>query len=214
MEKTSLKRWGVDIDGVLARFEVPYAKLITKETGLIIPVGADGFPQVWDWDKDLLVKAGLNPKAVLAKVWEQIKTTGFWATLPPFPDAQRALNELTMLKYAGHDIYFITSRPGFHAKALTEEWLQRNGFSVPTVLIAGDALDKSAIGFGLKLDIFIDDKPENCVFMQQNGPAQCQTYIIDRPYNQALQAPGIRREASLLSVIDRVMEEERERLAA
>lgn len=170
-------RLGIDIDGVLARFEDRYAEILTAQTGMTFPVGSPDWPSTWYWERD----AGITKKQENA-AWETIKTSDFWNTLPEMKGARQALKELSRLSDLGHDVYFVTSRPGHYAKFWTENWLMKHGMGNPTVLIAV-AHKKGQLAVGLDLNIFIDDKPENCNDVIMASP-NTKVYLIDAPYNK------------------------------
>lgn len=176
-------RIGIDIDGVLARFDQGYARLIMRETGWFIDIENPNWPAEWYWDRALFKAKGLNPQAAKQlenTIWDRdIKPTTFWGTLGEYAGTIQALDRLRLSVYAGYDIYFITSRPGHLAKFYTEMWLSLHGMLNPTVLIAHD---KGPVISGLELDVFIDDKPENIVAAVEARP-KVRAYLIDRPYN-------------------------------
>jgi len=193
-------------DGVLASFENGYADLLTSQTGITFPKGDPNFPAKWYWTGDFGVT-----KEQDARAWETIKASGcFWGSLEPMPRAVEALALLRTLKAEGHNVYFITNRMGQHAKNQTEWWLMHHGgFPSPTVCLAEK---KGPLAVGLDLDVFIDDKPENCldVFEARTVKSKtfspdrhlCQVFLVDRPYNRAANLPaGIIRVPSALHAL-------------
>lgn len=145
-------RIGIDIDGVLADFVTGFNALAKKEYNVDLPNPA---PE-WDW-----AKAGGLTSAQRNRLWELIKSTPFFGTLPPKAGAPDALDRLNDLAGNGHDVYFITTRPGVTAKMWSELWLTGHGCNIPTVLLAVNEEGKGSIAKGLGLDVFVDDKPEN-----------------------------------------------------
>lgn len=185
---------GFDLDGVIANFTDSYAAILTKQTGIKFPKNSASWPTVWYWDR----AAGIT-KAQEKAAWDEITNTAFWAELPILPEGRETLGELQALRFAGHQIYFITSRPGRFAKLLTEQWLRDHGFPGATVLIADK---KGPLADGLQLDVFVDDKPENCedVFnarltrksmTSSDGTEivtvdepKCRVFLVNAPYNR------------------------------
>lgn len=196
---------GIDVDGVLARFDLAYAELVRQDTGLTFPIHDPAWPATWHWDRERFKSEGMSEadaKATEDRIWDRITRQGspFWAVLEAYPGAADALYRLTGLRRYAHDIYFITARPGHFAKWLTEMWLLVNGAEAPTVLIAKK---KGLIAEALELDIFVDDKPENITDVLMARP-EVRAYLIDRPYNRwAVDAKVYgQRSAHLNDVLD------------
>lgn len=172
-------RVGVDIDGVLARFNESYATLATSLTGFTFPPIDDiHYPNTWHWDK----AQGMLSKDV-SKVWQHIKISPrFWQDLKPYAEAPVFLNMLSSKRYLKEwEIYFITTRMGRLVKQQTEDWLEEYGFKNPTVIISRL---KGQIAEGLELTHFIDDKPSNCHDVMSRS-AETKVYLLDRPWNKA-----------------------------
>lgn len=172
--------YGIDIDGVLANFTDNYAALLTAKTGIEFPKNSSTWPTVWYWERAAgVVKDDEN------FVWKEgILATTFWLDLEPLPGAEPTLELLSAKRYAGDQVYFITTRPGKKAKLLTEYWLRNWGFANATVLIAGSEAAKGQLAAALKLDVFIDDKPENCEAVARAVDPSCKVFLVDAPYNR------------------------------
>lgn len=185
---------GIDIDGVLARFESAFAPILTEFSGIDFPLDSPDFPPVWDWPQHY----GATNKEVSA-AWDRVKTgPWFWASLDELPQASqclRWLNFLTTLALEGHDVYFITHRMGMNAKKATESWLARRGIENPSVLLVRD---KHLAAAALQLDVYIDDRLENVLdvntFMK-DADLPCRVYMVETPYNKqyrsTVEAEGI-----------------------
>jgi len=78
------------------------------------------------------------------------------------------------------DVYFITSRPGIDAKIQTEDWLYNAGYPHATVLISSA---KGLCAQALKLDVYIDDRWENCVDVATTS-LKTKVFLLDRPWNR------------------------------
>lgn len=97
-----------------------------------------------------------------------------------------------------HEVYFITTRPGKHAKQLTEDWLFGLGLSNPTVLIAGQ--DKNPILTGLQLEFLVDDRFDNVY--KASTLKGLTTYMVDAPYNNGTEILGVKRVSSVMEALD------------
>lgn len=186
-------RIGLDLDGVLADFNTAFISLIKQQLDITLPPPDDTYPHVWAYHRE-----GGVTKEQDTVLWEKIRNTDFWNRLMPYPETVTLLRYTNMMRWGGDGIYFITTRPGQNAKYHTEQWLDRWGAQQPTVLIAGDEAAKGQLAQGLKLDAFIDDKPENCFEVSKatrktealgiNADVfsyPCQTFLLDRPYNRS-----------------------------
>lgn len=187
------QRLGVDIDGVLADFTYPVAALASQMFGLQV----SGYATHWNWMRDYGVVDERE-----RELWAYLTShPEWWQSLPTLPGAADALDRLCALHESGlADVYFITTRPGPGVKLATETWLREHGFDRATVCIAGD---KGPIAAGLKLDFFIDDRPENCYSVAGMGassrPHDVQRiFIPERPWNTA---PTFRQGCETLGII-------------
>lgn len=165
-------------DGVLANFNHSFRELVHEHTDIRLPEISDTYPDAWDYHK----RAGVMRKDD-NKLWDMINDSPtFWKDIPAYPDAARFLEWLAWLP-SEVDVYFVTSRPGLTAKAQTEVWLEKNGWgydSHPTVIISSE---KGAVANALDLTHFLDDKTENCVDIDVNGPTKIKNYMLARPWN-------------------------------
>ncbi len=182
---------GFDVDGVLADFNRSFIERVIAVTGKdLFPLRPFDIP-TWDYPQHY----GYTD-AECSAVWENIKADAtFWYQLFPYDGVPEFLSKLHS---GNHDIYFITSRPGIQAKAQTENWiefhnfgLKTEAFSYPTVLISSD---KGRCAVALKLDLYIDDRTENCLDVNHSSPAT-KVVMLARPWNTAQQ--GILRVETL-----------------
>lgn len=169
---------GFDVDGVLANFCIGYERLFVEVTGrnTFAPYDAETGPISWNWPTE---HYGYTAEET-TEVWNRIKNSReFCQGLPALPDAKR-LAAWVMANSYGHDIYFITSRVGPHAKVATENWLNWLFGFTPTVLIVKGEL-KGQVCAGLGLELFVEDNIDNARGIAAAG---VKTYLIDRAYNQ------------------------------
>lgn len=187
----------LDIDGVLANFTDAYSKILTKITGQEYPPASDTFPPTWYWDR----ASGVT-KDQESVAWGQIiKSPTFWSSLAPLPGAKEVARLVNKMSRAGHEVFFITNRPGHAPKFQTEKWLYDLGVNYPTVIVAADKLP---IIKALKLEFFIDDKAETIIDVANAGGVEF-TYLRVAPYNREFTYPSNVREApNVLTAINEV----------
>ena len=138
-------------------------------------------------------------------MWEQVESSAreFWRSLQPISGS---LGPLFRLSRAIHDLYFITTRGGRTAKRQSEAWLTERGkVPFPTVLIADNPEVKGSLCGALKLDYFVDDRPENCLWAAKHSP-ETKVFLVDRPYNREYEVDRARRVASFEDFVAAVEE--------
>lgn len=181
---SSIRRIGLDIDGVLADFVYAFtqhAKRIGASEG---PVYTTRFQQVWDFDFDT------------SATWKSLKQTfNWWMTVPPLVSAGEieAINQVLR----NHQVYFITTRPstlGFHADQQARLWLQSTGITPHLMpveqVIATKGGTKGTVASGLGIEVFLDDHVDNLNDLKAAGvKAVCR----DWPYNQDWDGPRVSR---------------------
>ena len=173
---------GVDIDGVLADFINSYTDLFIELTGVdnFKDRYAPTFPSCWDYPTEVYDYTVKHT----TEVWKRIKKDmQFWLKLEPLVGTQETLEKLDTLRLDGHDIYFVTSRPGLMAKWQTETWLQTHGFDVPTVIMHSD---KASVVRLLQMDAYIDDHLMNAnevMRVVREEGMMTRVYLKDAPYN-------------------------------
>lgn len=182
-----MSTYAIDVDGCLANFNIPFARLMEQVSYGRVTV-APGPPIKWGWVDDY-------PKDVVSAAWEHVKANGvFWRNLPALPGARWTLERLNDLADGGHDVYFVTSRPGHLAKIQTEEWLQEHGAVCPTVLISHD---KGHVVRGLHATVFVDDKPDNHLDVLRQCGTGCRCVLLDQPWNRDWNHPYVPRVFSI-----------------
>jgi len=173
---------GVDLDGCLDQFNTAYMQRICEITGVDKFGGqtvSESYPDTWFY-----AEAAGYTKAELGEVWRSIsKDENFWLELPPMEGAEEVVKILDSLRIQGHNIYFVTSRPGATAKRQSEIWLMHYGMAVPTVLIADDKATALTL---LKLDAYVDDRllnANNCMAAVRLMNLRSRVYLVHRAYN-------------------------------
>lgn len=192
---------GIDVDGVLADFVMGHVKALQHVTGKnLFP--ADFVETEWDYH----LAVGYTQEED-ARTWKYIADSpDFWRTLPPLSSAEASLNYLRKKWVEGCDVYFITTRFGERVKEQTEDWLDTfnekipHGVPNPTVLITRR---KGLCCKALNIDLFIDDKPENCMDVVMHSPAT-KVFLLNQPWNAAWtnKTPWITRRDALVGFAD------------
>jgi len=167
---------------VLANFFTPYEDLVVEVAG------EDKFPArypkaqppVWNWPEHY----GYS-HATVSEVWKRIRRSEtFWLHLSLLPMGTwlRANQHLLI----GHEVYFVTARPGQHVKTQTECWMEtRMHMPYATVLISEE---KGLIAKALKLEVYVDDKPENLAGVAIESP-ETRCYMPVWDYNRHYNGP-------------------------
>jgi 5'(3')-deoxyribonucleotidase len=181
-------RIGIDVDGVLSDTLVSIHRK---------------FPG-WDTSKGWY---GGFTKEQFDAVWEDAKNQkGFWLKIP----AVKGLNYTNFSKLnALHDLYFITDRfdtVGGSAVKQTLTWIMVTlGLGAPAGVVV--AKNKGPVACVLKLDYFIDDKPENCYAVYKAVP-ECKVYLCTLPHNVShADAPFLPRVADFNEFAEMILEE-------
>lgn len=175
-------RLGVDLDGVLADFTTSYNNMLRRVSGKNdagLKPGEE--PTCWFWATEY----GFT-KDEDAAAWAEIKRDPFfWYKLGRYLDAREAVAVLNQMFAAGHEVYFITNRPGIHPQMQSIMWLVETGMQLPQVCCqSGKHPDKGPLIKGLQLTHFIDDKPENCFDAKEHSP-ETEVFMLRKPYQSA-----------------------------
>lgn len=120
----------------------------------------------------------------------------FWETLAEIePGAIRRLN--TVARARRWEVIFLTSRPesaGDNAQTQSYRWLKANGFETPSVFVVHGSRGK--IAAALALDVFVDDRPENCLDIAIDS--QARAILVWR--GEENKVPGSARQLGIGSV--------------
>ena len=162
---------GVDIDDVL----VDFVGAFRIEAERIL--GRDFSSPPGDWH----FKNWNVSKKEIHRVWDEIKDTTNWFFLNTwsYPDVPKNLPWLT----ENHEVYFITSRietAGSTIKRQSEMQLDEIGVNYPTVIVT---TKKGAISSVLDLQVFIDDKIDNLLQVQESMP-NCKIFMRNQSHNE------------------------------
>lgn len=132
-------------------------------------------PEVWNFDRNIDQKfdALANDK-------------DFWLSIPPKVNP----SDIGFEPYC-----YITSRS--IPKEWTEEWLDKNGFPAVPVYSVGHGVSKVDVAKKSGVEIFVDDRYENFVELNQNGIC---CFLFDAPHNRRYNV-GYKRIKSLNELV-------------
>lgn len=135
------------------------------------------------------------------KMWNNHLEEIYFTSCPPFPYAVEVLNELVN---AGHDVYYVTSRPKEYGER-TKKWLIENGFPVNDERFHYGMNDKDKVHIieQLGLDYFFDDKP---AVLETLFNTHVTVYAKGHSYNQHLDMPKILNWLELRTIMEKLNE--------
>ena len=132
-------------------------------------------PETWNFDRNIKTK------------FDSLKDDkDFWLSIP-------VKTKPSDINFEPH--CYITSRS--IPKEWTEEWIDKNGFPTMPVYSVGFGESKVEVAKKSGIDIFVDDRYEN--FVELNNGGIC-TYLFDAPHNQRYDV-GYKRIKSLKELI-------------
>jgi uncharacterized protein len=184
---------GLDIDGVLADFISPFLRFMGEYTG------HGPFDPASVTDLNFSNHPFLSEAIVTECIMSVSKDPDFWRQLAPLPSAEqwRLLDDLSQQER----LVFVTHRyewEDYSIHQVTCEWLRRYGVSHPIVYFTQSY--KSELIRELELQLFVDDRHENCRDIADNTGAV--VLMPHRPYNQAFNHPRVQRIQDLAELFD------------
>lgn len=98
------------------------------------------------------------------RLWQHVGgVEGFWESLPELEPG--SVSRLAALATDRRwEVIFLTQRPntaGATSQVQSQRWLERHGFSLPSVYVV--ARSRGRIADALDLDLVVDDRAENCL---------------------------------------------------
>lgn len=120
----------------------------------------------------------------------------YFTDCPTFDDA---LETLKALEEAGHEIYYITSRPKQYCSQ-TREWMKAQGFPVNDENFFCGMQDDEKIATikALELDYYFDDKP---AVLETLSDVPTKVFVIDQSYNQNVDMPRMKNWSEFQSLV-------------
>lgn len=186
-------RIGLDVDGILYEWERT-ARYMLREVLPDSPYTKDGplgVPSTrWNYIKDNVSREHNK------WLWDEGVKLGMFRHGHLYPGTIEAVKRLARRG----QIVIITHRPE-RAVPDTLAWLAYHQLPLSEIHILSNQEPKSQIS---NLDVFLDDKPENCTDMLKTGAEVC---IWDRPWNQQA-VDGVIRLSSW-ATFERVVEHRR-----
>jgi 5' nucleotidase, deoxy (Pyrimidine), cytosolic type C protein (NT5C) len=173
---------GLDVDGVVADFLGPFLRFVERRIGCA-PIAPETIVDLSYKDHPVITEAVLEQS--LAALAEE---PDFFDRLVPLlePAEWRALDALSRERR----LVFITHRQaseGRDVQRLTRDWLLRHGVWDPIVHCTADY--KSKLVSDLGVEIFVDDRPENCLDVAEKTRAA--VYMPRRRYNAFFDHPKV-----------------------
>jgi uncharacterized HAD superfamily protein len=177
-------RVGLDIDGVVADFISPFFRVLEARTGCL-PID----PQTYV-DPNFSGHPGLSKEVVTECVMKISNDPKFWEQLNPLPSADqwKVLDDLSRKQ----KLIFVTHRyecDNYSIHEVTCDWLKQHGVSRPVVYFTQK--QKSDLVKNLKVELFVDDRHENCRDVAENTEAV--VLMPHRSYNQSFDHPRVQR---------------------
>ena len=171
-------RLAFDLDGVLADLHTAFARTAISlypelDRSSITPPQVGASPPVDEGEGEgdeseapALLDAVLAPldRRQQDAVWKRLRATeNFWEQLTEIESG--AIARLAALADERRwEVLFITSRPSSAGRTVqrqSQRWLERMGFPLPSVYVVHGS--RGAVAQALKLDVVIDDRPDNCL---------------------------------------------------
>jgi len=183
---------GIDVDGVLARFNDGFLRIADRIWPRRIPAGFT--PTEWDWSD-----AGLSSGEV-DRVWESIRATrNFWMSLPAYFDSVHSVAR-ERIRHPEDEVFYCTARvptEGLPVMHQTQRWLEMCGIAgVGTaVIVKPDGVSKASLYKRLRVAASLDDNLQ--MAMENNCLAGHHAFLLDHAWNRS-------RRPSSLSVVESV----------
>jgi uncharacterized HAD superfamily protein len=166
---------GVDIDGTIKDTHRAAVEVYNQELNRSVRV-----EDVTDFYLDRAY--GLTRKEA-TRLWRKLEEKIYSLGIP----LEHASEVLTELVRQGHEVYFITARPGMKNIAkVTREWLKKHGFPYTGDNLVMNAQDKAKKAREIGVELFFEDAPNHLENLYQNG---IPTVVVDAVYNRDVPWP-------------------------
>lgn len=173
-------RVGLDLDGVIVDSIGTWLRLLREGGGF--PVAPDAYPEPY-----------ANPEMAAFCDLHEVEML-----IAPRP-VPGAVEAVTSLKAAGHDLVVITAR-GPRVRRLTEAWLDYYGLPVDDLhFLAGGNKGEAARRAGVS--IFVEDAPSNAIAL---AAARIPVLLFATPYNRRVRHPLVRSCDGWPSVLEAI----------
>lgn len=161
---------GVDIDGTIKHTQRAAVKIFNEALNREVKV-----EDVRTFHLDDAY--GLNRKEG-RRLWRELEPKIYSIGVP----LENAATVLTQLAKEGHEIFFVTARPGMpHIEKITQKWLKQHGFPYNGRNLFMNAQNKALVAKRLGLELFFEDAPFH---LNRLVEANIPTVIVDAVYNK------------------------------
>ena len=137
-----------------------------------------------------------------------------WQHVTEIPDFWQSLSEIEpgsiarLAQLAAErrwEVIFLTKRPqtaGATAQVQSQRWLESKGFSLPSLFVVQGS--RGRIASALSLDVFVDDRPENCFVVVADSQAKADLIWRESPESlpSAAQRLGVAVMGSLTECLN------------
>jgi uncharacterized HAD superfamily protein len=175
---------GLDIDGVLADFLPPFLEVLADRTGHG-PIDPESIT-----DPSFTNHPFLSQEIISQCIIEVSNNPKFWRDLAPLPSTEE-WSALDMLSRENR-LVFIThryERDNYDIGHITCDWLRKHGVKNPVVYFTQN--HKSELIEKLAVELFVDDRHENCREAAENTKAV--VMMPHRAYNSTFNHPRVQR---------------------
>lgn len=185
-------KFGFDIDDTLIDLRAHAFSLYNKKLGKNIAIEAFQALQRVEIHEPF----GLTDEEGAA-MWNRSLEDIYFTDCPLF---EEALETLQALQQEGHDIYYITSRPGQFC-AQTREWMKGQGFPIQEGHFFCGMQDHEKIKIikELALDVYVDDKP---AVLETLHDVDTKVILKNQSYNQHVALPRLYHWREFLSMVN------------
>ena len=180
---------GLDLDGVLCDLGPSVAERIADRFGVA------SHPSTWRSYDLRLLRLGIPEDRFCEFLDETFADPGLYSGAPVCDGVRAALRQLGD---SGWDLVGITARPPHLARA-TKAWLARHGLPVREVHHTPVGT-KSEVARELGADATIEDNPTEAELLAE----VCESWLLDRPYNQGSPVVRARRLSSWDDAVGRL----------
>jgi uncharacterized HAD superfamily protein len=175
---------GLDIDGVLADFLPPFLKLLEARAGRG-PIQVESIT-----DPSFVSHPYISNEMISDCMIEVSYDSRFWQNLEPLATAPQwqILEELSR----DERLVFVThryERGTYSIREITCDWLKKHGIKNPVVYFTQSY--KSELVRELKIELFVDDRHENCLDVAEKTDAV--VMMPHRSYNNSFEHPKVQR---------------------
>ncbi|MCH5583638.1 hypothetical protein MK805_01460 [Shimazuella sp. AN120528] len=187
-------RFGIDIDGTIKDTHRAAVEIYNKEFGKAVLI--EDVPDFY-LDKPF----GLTPQEG-RKTWRRLEEKIYTLGLP-LPHASEVLNNLVK---EGHEVYFITARPGMEKiRRVTKVWLKKHNFPYNGSNLHMNSINKAKVAKKLGIDLFFEDAEEHLNKLVSGG---IPTIVVDACYNRHLHPnlPRITDWRDVYEIVEKLQE--------